>query len=117
MYVCACPCGARDTIFRRVNERDCDLPSHCGERMQRIIVAPAVQADLEPYESPKTGRWIGSRAAQREDLLRSGSFLLEPGVREDIARNKRAAEAASDRFVEHCVNETIRDLSACGRLE
>ena len=117
MYAVACACGFRDSIFRTIAKRDSDLPSHCGARMARIIVAPAVQADITPYESPKTGKWITSRAAQREDLQRSGAFLYEPGVREDIARNKKAAEAATDRLIETRVDETIRDLAASGRLE
>lgn len=116
MYVCACPCGARRTIFRRVEERNSALPEHCGASMQRIIVAPAVQADITPYESPATGKWISSRRAMRDDLERSGCFLNEPGVREDIARNKKRAEAETDRLVERRVDETIRDLSASGRL-
>lgn len=117
MYVCACPCGARETIFRRVDDRDLDLPEHCGTRMQRIIVAPAVRPDLpEPYESPKSGKWITSRAEQREDLVATGSFLYEPGVRQDIARRKKELEAQTDQLISTRVDETIGALSASGRL-
>jgi len=117
MYVCACACGARETIFRRVDDRDHDLPKHCGGSMHRIIVAPAVRPDLpEPYESPKSGKWITSRAEQREDLAATGSFLYEPGVREDIARRRKELEAKTDQLIEQRVDETIRDLSASGRL-
>lgn len=116
MYVCSCRCGFRDTVFRRVAERDNALPLHCGSVMERIIVAPSVQTDIEPYESPKTGRWITSRRQQRDDLKASGAFLYEPGVREDIARRKKELEAQTDQLVSTRVDETIGALSASGRL-
>ncbi len=84
--------------------------------MPRIIVAPSVQTDIEPYESPKTGKWITSRREQREDLKASGAFLYESGVSEDIARRRQENLAATDRLIETRVDETIRDLSASGRL-
>lgn len=87
-YLCA-DCERRLVLFRKIDDRD-NAPICLDDRRpyQRIISAPMISPDLsEPYESPKTGKWITSRAERDEDLRRSGSILLEPGLKKDIARN------------------------------
>lgn len=39
---------------------------------------PMVIRDIDPYESPATGKWITSRSEAREDLKASGCRILEP---------------------------------------
>ena len=34
--------------------------------------------DFDEYQSPSTGKWIGDRAARREDLKASGCVEFEP---------------------------------------
>ena len=60
-------CRHAEDIFRSLAQYD-DLPDHCGQRMQRVICAPHVMADIQPYKSMITGEMIGSRSRHREHL-------------------------------------------------
>lgn len=95
-----------------------NLPTcDCGGTFARMLCAPAVHTDITPYQSPGTGEWINSRSAQREDLLKSGSFINEPGVKQDIARRK--VEVAEKAFapVADSIDSTVRELVNAGKLE
>ena len=119
IYSVACPkCLREDSIFRKIAEMD-NLPecSYCGVVVERRISAPAVIADFQSYISPKTGKYITSRGAQAEDLKRSGAFLLEPGVREDIARNKAEREEKDFAPIAAGVDNVVRELVNSGKVE
>lgn len=117
MYDILCKtCEKRDVVVRTVEQRDENLPLCCGKKMFRIISAPAVQASFEPYESPKSGKWISSRTQQKEDLKRTGAFLYEPGVREQIERTKQDKWNETMADVGRKVDNVVRDLHTSGRI-
>ena len=64
-------CGKDDDIYRTVAKYD-DLPECCGQRMERIICAPQVIADIDPYISQIDGSLITSRSKHREHLQAHG---------------------------------------------
>lgn len=120
MYDLRCfRCGKTETVFRKIINRDLDLPNcpSCFMQFTRIISPARILSDIVPYESPKTGKWITSRSEQREDLKVSGSFLSEPGVEKDIARNSIHAKERAFAPVAKAVDETVSALVAAGKLE
>jgi len=111
-------CRVQDAVFRKIEERDNvgNCP-HCGKPVERLFDTPRIQTDIEPYESPKTGKWITSRSARDEDLRASGSFLYEKGVREDIARNREAAAEKAFKPISDAIDATVTSLVSAGKLE
>lgn len=69
-------CGTEQDIFRSFSTYD-DLPTCCGERMQRLIYASYVVDDIQPYRSMADGKWITSRSAHRNHL--KAHRLIEVG--------------------------------------
>jgi Zn ribbon nucleic-acid-binding protein len=67
---CCQACGEEDSIYRLVAERDLNIPEclHCGGEMKRVISAPYVAADMQPYQSMITGEMITSRSQHRTHL-------------------------------------------------
>jgi len=109
-------CQKRDTIYRPIAARD-DVPTcACGEMAFRILDAPAIRPDIEPYVSPN-GTLVNSRAQRTEDLKRSNAIAWEPGIEKDIARRKEANIAESFKPISDSVDQTVRDLVSSGRLE
>jgi hypothetical protein len=76
-----------------------------------------VIGEFEPYVSPGTGRIISSRAQRADDLRRAGAFLYEPGVKEDIARNKVASEEKAFASVAAAIDDQVRSLVNSGKIE
>lgn len=76
-----------------------------------------VIADLEPFISPSTGKVINSRVALRNDLEMSGHILNEPGLKQDIARNKEYQADKTYAPVAAAVDETVRQLVNAGKIE
>lgn len=68
-------CGTEDDVYRTVDRYD-DLPVCCGEKMQRLVTAPYVIADIQPYQSMIDGRMITSRSAHREHLKAHGCIEI-----------------------------------------
>ena len=72
-------CGDVDDIFRSLAKID-DLPECCGVTMHRVICAPMVIADIQPYQAMAidvaTGKppVITSRSAHR-DYLRRNNYV------------------------------------------
>jgi hypothetical protein len=98
IYTVRCArCEREQDVYRVVDERDRDLPEHCGERMARKIVAPMVAPDIGPYQAVAvdvaTGRApvINSRSAHRDFLKRNN--YVEVG-NEPIGR--KAGEVRGD---------------------
>lgn len=110
-------CDFADSVFRKIAERD-DLPfCACGGELFRCISAPMVAAEFTPYESPGTGKIIHSRTEMKEDLKRSGAILYEPGMRQDIARNRAHAQAKAFAPIEAAVDQYVAAAVAAGKLE
>jgi putative FmdB family regulatory protein len=76
LYEITCQhCGHHDEIYRSVAEYD-DLPECCGESMRRVICAPLVYGDIEPYISQIDGSIIHSRSRHREHLKSHGCIEI-----------------------------------------
>lgn len=119
VYTTRCPsCATRDTVFRRVDERDVNLPyCQCGARVERVIDKPMVIAEIAPYESPANpGKWITSRSERREDMRQAGALEWEPGMRQDIERRRQELIEKDLATVDAGVDNIVRDLNASGRL-
>lgn len=69
-------CGALEDHFRSMAERD-NAPNHCGEAMQRNLVAPQVAIDYPAYRAvaadKETGKrpWIEGKKQHNEFLKRN----------------------------------------------
>lgn len=118
LYTTLCPgCGSRDHIFRKVAERD-SLPScACGWMVRRVIEAPMVQTEIQPYLSPNGSTLIDSRQKRREDLSRSNAYAWEPGIEKDISRRKADELDKSFKPISDAVDTIVRDMATCGKLE
>lgn len=105
-------CGFVEAYVRPISFRD-QIPEHCSERMTRIIEAPAVRADLPPYESPIDGRMIEGRAARREDLKRNNCREWEGMAEEKKAALERAAVAdvQFEKGIERALYQTYNHMS------
>lgn len=112
LYEYSCVCGHTCTDFRHVDQRRTDAPVHCGRRMDLVIGAPAVQADLPGYLSHATGRWVEGRAARRDDLARSNCRPWEgmEQERKEATKRKREADAKADKKLEEAVRRTYAEL-------
>ena len=64
-------CGKDEDIYRTIANYN-DLPECCGKRMERIICAPQVIKDIDPYISQIDGSLITSRSQHREHLRANG---------------------------------------------
>lgn len=60
-------CGETQEIYRSLSEID-RLPECCGVKMHRILSAPMVMNDIDPYRSMITGEMIMSRSQHRTHL-------------------------------------------------
>ena len=69
-------CGKLTEVFRKLADID-DLPACCGTKMERVISAPQVIADIQPYKSMATGEMITSRTQHKKHLKEHG--LIEVG--------------------------------------
>lgn len=104
-------------LFLKMSEYD-NLPAcECGGKPVRQICAPAVIGDISPYVSPGTGKLIDSRAKQAEDLRVSNSFIKEPGVEKDIARNREYVAEKAFAPIAKGVDAAVRNLVNAGKIE
>jgi hypothetical protein len=91
--MCAAGCNHEMDIYRRVAERNDELPEHCGAPM----VAPMITPDISAYQAVAvdvaTGKppVISSRSAHRDFLKRNG--YVEVG-NESVGR--KAGEVRGD---------------------
>lgn len=97
---CCQACGEEDSIYRPVAERDLNIPEclHCGGEMKRVISAPYVAADMQPYQSMITGEMITSRSQHRTHLrdhncieIGNETHHLKPKEKIDLAPESKAA--------------------------
>lgn len=98
LYTYECPlCGHQRDEFRSVSERDrvprCDQECD-GEGddlavpMHRIVTAPYVAADMQPYQSMIDGSWITSRSRHNEHLKAHGCIEVGNEVHHLKAKEK-----------------------------
>ena len=75
-------CGHEEEIFRSLDQFNEPLPFHCFREMRRVLSAPRVMSDIEPYQAVAsdiaTGKppHITSRSHHREFLKRNGYVEL-----------------------------------------
>lgn len=118
LYQIQCPkCQTEDTIWRKVEDRNNIPVCTCGSAFERIISSPMVLTDIQPYVSPATGRLINSRTQMREDLERSGHIINEPGLKQDIVRNKESAKEKAFAPVAAGVDAVVTQLVNNRQLE
>lgn len=90
-------CGATQDVYRSVANYD-DLPECCGARVERVICAPLVMNDIEPYRSMVTGEIINSRSRHREHLKDHG--CIEVGNEKLTPRPVEAPPGLKDTLVQ-----------------
>jgi hypothetical protein len=84
IYTIRCrSCNKTEDVFRSVADYD-NLPLCCGLVMGRVMSAPRVMGDIQPYRSMATGEMIDGRAAHRNHLKTHG--LVEVGNEQPKAR-------------------------------
>jgi len=92
-YRCA-DCGdfTRYLPLARYNEEQhcpqCQLPA------RKMVSAPIVRGDIQPYQCPITGKAITSRRAHEENLLRHDCRVLERGERQEVEKRRKAEDDA-----------------------
>jgi putative FmdB family regulatory protein len=104
LYDAKCPaCGTVKEFFARMAESHV-TPECCGQAMGRILSAPMITGDIQPYMAvaidKKTGQApvIGSRREHKEFLKRNGYVNVETDsrpreVRGDFNVRKELTEA------------------------
>ncbi len=68
-------CDIKREIFKTLKSMD-DLPECCGKPMQRMVSAPMVMGDIQPYQSQIDGSMITSRSKHRDHLRRHGCIEI-----------------------------------------
>lgn len=115
LYDYRCKSGHVSEAFAPLaNYRDPILCS-CGLQADRVISRPKIIKDIEGYECPITGKWIGSRRAHRENLAQHGCRVMEPGEREEITKRKAAEEVKFDRKISKTVEKEIDKMPSAKR--
>lgn len=114
---CCEACGKRADLFRKIAQRDILPTCACGGAVHRIVTAAAVQGEIVPYISPATGEYITSRAQRREEMHRAGYITLEPGLKEQIAKNKAASYQKTLDAVDPIVDSLVASLNVAGKLD
>lgn len=117
LYATKCPvCQEEDLIWRRIAERD-NLPTcGCGAVVTRVLVAPMIIPEIQPFISPN-GEYITSRTEWREDLKKNNAIPLEPGLKEEIAKNLIAEKERAFAPIAQAVDNTVAALVSAGKLE
>jgi len=87
-------CGKPDVIVRSVDERDSNLPDHCGEKVKRVLSATRGYADIQPYRSQLDGTMITSRNKHRQHLREHK--CVEVGNEVDALMKQKPREADRD---------------------
>lgn len=76
LYDVCCPmCGKRQEIYRSFADYQ-STPECCGQPMKRVIHAPTVIGDIQPYISQIDGRVINSRSEHRAHLKAHGCIEI-----------------------------------------
>ena len=89
-------CGKKEDIYRPVAKYN-ELPDCCGQRMERIICAPQVMKDIDPYISMIDGSVISSRSKHKDHLkahgcIEVGNESMEPKKESWLEQKKQKEE-------------------------
>lgn len=119
LYTWVCGCGRREDAFAKVEERDAPRRCACNSLslMTRVLAAPMLRPDIQPYRSPVDGRWVDSRAARREDLKRNNAIEWEPGIRQDLPRRQQENWERTMAPINASVENTVREMVSAGKID
>lgn len=87
-------CGNHQDIYRSIAERNNDMPVCCNQEMQRVISAPMIMGDIEPYQAmaidKQTGEmpFITSRIKHKEFLKNNGYVEIGNEIKEPKQRTE-----------------------------
>lgn len=92
---------------------DCDTGEALAQDRDWVPAAPMIIKDIEPYQSPATGRMVTSRSEQRYDLEASGCRIVEPS--ESPTKGKlRNPAFAKKHGLEHMLADDVKDAVRAG---
>lgn len=108
IYATRCQsCDRDDSIYRTVAERDVNIPEClvCGGEMRRVVTAPYVAADMQPYRSMITGELITSRSRHNEHLrdhncIEIGNEMHHLKAKEKPELSKETRAARKQKIIE-----------------
>ena len=92
-------CGKQDDIYRSLAKMD-DLPDCCGVRMHRVISAPMVMTDIQPYKSMIDGSMITSRSQHRAHLRQHGCIEVGNETKHLKAKPMTPPPGLKDKIIE-----------------
>lgn len=72
IYAIQCDsCGHTTDVYRSLANMN-DLPECCGVKMHRMVTAPMILPDIQPYRSMIDGSMITSRSQHKKHLKAHG---------------------------------------------
>lgn len=108
-------CNTTGRIFERMiplTEFAEPIVCACHSPASRLISRPMFVVEQVGYTCPVTDKWIGSKAAHRENLARQGCRVLETGETAGYMQSKAAEEAKFDKAIEDTVEREIEAMSS-----
>jgi hypothetical protein len=98
IYVVKCDvCGEEKDIFRKVSSLDDPMPDCCGQETHRILCAPMVQSDIQPYKSMVDGTMITSKSQHRAHLKQHGMVEIGNEIKSHMEKPKPKTDRESVR--------------------
>ncbi len=85
------------SVIRYVLRGDTWMDKITGRPMKTkgdFVPTPQITRDIAPYMSMVSKKMVDGRAAQREDLARSGCRIADPSEHKITYNNKKYAEAS-----------------------
>lgn len=85
-------CGKKQDIYRKVDDREKDLPMCCGSLTHNILSPTMINDDIKPYRAiandKNTGErpYITSRREHKEFLRRNGYVEMPDAPKERVLR-------------------------------
>lgn len=78
-------CGKKQDIYRKIAEREKDLPLCCGATTHNVLSATMVNADITPYRAIAIDKRSGERPyitsrKDHRDFLRSNGYVEMPDL-------------------------------------
>lgn len=76
-------CGKRQDIYRKIEDREKDLPLCCGNAMHNILSPSMINADIQPYRAIAIDKASGERPyitsrRQHKEFLRRNGYVEMP---------------------------------------
>lgn len=111
IYEYLCPYGHKFDGYAPMSKSA--NPAFCEKHAAvapKIISAPRVFGDYEPYVSPVTGRLVHGKKDRERDLRESGCRPYEAGELQEQARRAADAEKQAEREIDDAVERTFNEL-------